>query len=793
MIGLLFALSAGIATGKYWQGREDLLLLVLAASMWLSFLAARQKLKLTWFSFGLTFFLFGGWRFLSVYALPPDDVSFLTGENVKIFGTVIEEPRLTRTNEGFSKIRYLLEVEGMITPTGEKPLSGCLWAHTRAAPDAPLADIGDRLTIGGKIHRPQHYGNPGQPDSLIMLRSRGISAQIMGNKSGAIIEKFSKVEPKFYLLRRLARLREHYRRTMEQAMPKEAAAAIFAVMFGGYTGLSAKITESFTATGIVHILSVSGTHVALLAAFMVCLGNLLRLSKTRLLILLLVSVIGYGALAGGGAPIIRAGLMGGLAFMAAALGRPKDSRRLLLIVGLLILTISPLNLWHIGFQLSFVSTAGLLFLSPTIKSWLAPLNWPKLLAESFSLTSGVTLAALPILAWYFNTVSLVSFAANLLIVPWVELLLIIALIGGIVALFVPPLGLLVFSVDYPIWQGIYKVTVTLAALPGHKIYVPTFSWLGVALYYVFLSALAVEKEKRARLADLWQQYRATIAVVILGSAIVCGIRFARQTPEIAVHFIDVGQGDAALVVTPHGKAIMFDTGGTRSNDFDIGAKVDLPYLRHYGVHELAAIFLTHAHEDHAGGAGSILRSLPVGRVFTADEGREVYASIFARSGSAPDPKKIIPAGEGQALTIDGVTVKTVYAPSAVGKTGNEASNVYRVSYRDFSVLITGDVETAGENDILAAKSNIRCSVLKVPHHGSRTSCSAEFLRACEPQAAVFSVGRDNAFGHPHQEVLERVKNSGAKIFRTDEDGAVVFYSDGQNMRATTHYDRPPSP
>ena len=261
-----------------------------------------------------------------------------------------------------------------------------------------------------------------------------------------------------------------------------------------------------------------------------------------------------------------------------------------------------------------------------------------------------------------------------------------------------------------------------------------------------------------------------------------------KQPEVAVHFIDVGQGDAALLITPHGKAVMFDTGGTRGNVFDVGEKIDLPYLRHYGIRELSAIFLTHAHEDHAAGAGSLLRALPVERVFTAGEGRAVYEKSLSLSADENLSEKLTVANEGQTVTIDGVTITTVYAPTVTtSEAGNEASNVYRISYGNFSVLITGDIEAAGEEELVAAGKIAPCSVLKMAHHGSRTSNTEEFLRAAAPQAIIFCVGRDNSFGHPHAEVLARVKESGTKIYRTDEDGAVIFTSDGRTMRTETFY------
>lgn len=255
--------------------------------------------------------------------------------------------------------------------------------------------------------------------------------------------------------------------------------------------------------------------------------------------------------------------------------------------------------------------------------------------------------------------------------------------------------------------------------------------------------------------------------------------------------MDVGQGDAALVVTPHGHALMIDMGGTRDGGYDVGSRVDVPYLLHYGVRRLDYIILTHVHEDHAGGAGGILRHMPVGMVLTAHEPRAEYARVLGCSLSSAEMQHMAPAEAGERIELDGVEVDILYAPQieggaeAAGATGNEYSNVIRVRYGAASFLFTGDLVAEQEKAMLAAGKNPQCTVLKVAHHGSKTSTTEAFLTAAQPRFAVISVGRDNSFGHPAAEVVERLQKNGIKIYRTDEDGAVVFRTDGRKMRMET--------
>ena len=234
---------------------------------------------------------------------------------------------------------------------------------------------------------------------------------------------------------------------------------------------------------------------------------------------------------------------------------------------------------------------------------------------------------------------------------------------------------------------------------------------------------------------------------------------------------------------------MIDTGGVRDNVFDVGARVDLPYLRHYGVWELDFILLTHAHEDHAAGAGSLLRHIPVGFVWTGHEPRTEYARSLGAEVQAADLTKLSPAREGSIIDLDGVRVEILHAPENVSlTTGNEASNVYRVSYGNTSFLFTGDLVKEQEAELLKKHPALESTVLQVPHHGSATSSSPAFVTAVHPGWAVFSVGADNSFGHPRPEIVKRFHDVGAAICRTDEDGAIVFYSDGTRLRVERYCD-----
>ena len=449
---------------------------------------------------------------------------------------------------------------------------------------------------------------------------------------------------------------------------------------------------------------------------------------------------------------------------------------------------NPLLLFHISFELSYLATAGLLFLAPVLRAWLRARGMPDVLAMGLAITLSAQLATLPVLAWYFGQVSLSALLANLLVVPILELIIILGLFAGLVAFLLPLLGHVVFASTSLLLGLAAELAHVLASLPGGIFYLSAMGWPAVVLYYFALGTLLLTEEQREWLRTRLVPWRRPAFALFLALAAAVAVYRAVTPERLAVHFLDVGQGDAALVVTPRGRALLIDTGGTRNGSFDIGARVDVPYLLHHGIREVEAVFLTHAHEDHAQGCGAILQKMPVGHVYTADEGTAAYARSMGIGDADPLLQKFSRAQEGDALTIDGVKVEVLFAPPAPegGGTGNEVSNVYRVSYGRAQFLFTGDLVKEQDAKLLETGKDVRAAVLKAGHHGSATSSSLAFLQTVKPRYGVFCVGFENSFGHPKEEVLRRYEQQGIEILRTDQAGAIVFETDGEKMWVRTH-------
>ena len=786
----------------------------------------KREHKMAWLCLWLGLILLGAGRYYLAINIEENNIIKLAGQQVKLQGKLAEPPSVTRDEKGKLHLQYVVEVEkvwqGSKTGKAGQVMQGKLLVYggeeslkkspqqreNKAAglednnavetPEGIYGQVGDGIQLTGSIREFHDYGNPGRMNTVMSNKAKGICGRAMISKYSLVIEPRQENS----LARLAEQVRNKYEAYMAQAMPKQDAAAIFAMLFGGYQGIRPELLEAFTVTGIVHILSVSGSHITLMAGTANIVGRFLHMSPRATAALATGVILFYSLLAGAIPPVIRSALMGILTLLALTAGRERDAQHILGLVALGLLLYSPLWLFDISFQLSFGATAGLLYLAPPLRERLRK-KLPVFVADSLAVTIGAQLSVLPIIAWYFNVLSLSSLLANLVIAPIVEWIIVAGLLAGLLASLIPMAGKVVFLLASVVLGLVYELSRWVAALPGSQIYMPTFSWWGGMLYYMGLGWLIIDGEHRKRLMSCvgmgrtlrdskgWQ------AVFLLGMLVVvfcCGQMWCNNK-EMQVHFIDVGQGDSALVITPHGRAFMVDTGGVREGSYDIGSRVDVPYLLHYGVQKLDYIFLTHAHDDHAGGVKGILTKIPVGAIGIGHEGAEDYLQAFGTGKIGKIKKLLVPLQEGSSIELDGVRIDMLYSPesrkvqeSQLQATGNEFSNLIRVSYGEASFLFTGDLVAEQEQQVLANGTNVASTVLKVGHHGSRTSSSQEFLTAVNPGWAVISCGYNNSFGHPHKEILHRLTScTKAELLRTDQQGAIVFRTDGKSIKVESFY------
>ena len=742
--------------------------------------------RLVWLAAGLLFFISGIFRISLLDTVALTDVSRFEGQEITLTGVLEGDPKAVEDKQGVVHIRYVVDAAAVRGNDGEIPASGKVVVYSRQEDGEIAGRSGDGITVSGIIRLVHGYNNPGRMDTVRTMFSQGIRSQLSARKHSLHINQ----QDNDWLLRFAGNIRNGYRKQMEEAMPKTDAAAIFAMLFGGYDGIRPELLESFTATGIVHILSVSGSHITLLAATAGLLGRMLCLPQRLTIIMAVVTIVAYGILAGGVPPVIRSAIMGILTLLATSFQRERDAGYILSLTALCMLLYNPYLLYDISFQLSFGATAGLIYIAPEVKRILA-MHIPEYVAAGLGVTVGAQLSVLPLIAWYFNVISLSSLLANIVVVPFVEWLIVLGLFAGLAGFLIPFAGKAVFIAGSLLLGIVYELTRLMAALPWSRIYVPSMRWWHCIIYYLLLGAIIWKNDVKGWMEAIQLEKRYVAYGVLTCFAIyMIGGCLMWQNKTMTVHFIDVGQGNSALVTTPHGHAFMIDTGGVRDGGYDVGSRVDVPYLLHYGIRRLDCIFLTHAHDDHAGGVGGILDAMPVGAVMIGHEGKNEYIKTIGLKHNGLRDGLLVPLKEGAIMELDGVRIEVLYSPEAgkvlAGAGGNEYSNLIRVSYGKASFLFTGDLVTEQEAELIKRGINLRSTVLQVGHHGSHTSSSAEFLHAVKPVWSVIPVGYGNTFGHPHEDILERLREeTSAKVLRTDQQGAIVFRTDGEHMSVET--------
>lgn len=569
------------------------------------------------------------------------------------------------------------------------------------------------------------------------------------------------------LLDELAVLNLRLREKILQASGAEEGALLCGMLLGGSAGLSEEVREDFAANGLAHLLSVSGTHFALLTGFLLLLFKPLPKKARKLLILLLLCA--YAVLCGMKPPIMRALCMSGVLLYGGSSGARGN---LLCLTALVLLCFNPAWLLDVGFQLSFGAVAGLVWLYPKLKNYFCSCL-PVILGEAMALTVAAQLAMLPFLIGYFHQLPLISLVSNIVLVPVLEVASLVALLG--LALdFVLPLQFLEGFLLVAVWlvKQVLVQAKALAGLPFSTVVVGSLPLWRAVIYYF---ALAVW-------ADLpclqFLRNRERRVFLITASIFLSGALLWKSFAPVPLtaYFLDVGQGDCAVVLTPARKVMVIDTGGLKN--YDTGSRVLVPFLRSLGKSEVEVLLLSHGDYDHAGGAAALARNMKIERIVlpATNSLTEAEEALLRNERHSLVERACV----GKKYELDGVVLEIVDVPSPkniFAPEGNEASTVASIKYGGHSLLFTGDINSYREKRLQNIGSY---DVLKVAHHGSKHSSSLQFLEAVQPKLAVISVGGGNGYGHPHPETLARLAMVGSKVVRTDELGAVkvVFDDDG---------------
>ena len=671
-------------------------------------------------------------------------------------------------------------------PRGRVPVTGGVQATIVGS--LAVDRIGDwragrRLRVPVQLHRPSRYLNPDVPDFERALARRGTT--LVGTvKSGALVELLNRGNR---IDEASASARAFARRAISQAVGSfsaRSAAIVAAIVIGDRAGLDDEVVRRLQEAGTYHVIAISGGNIAILAGLMLAAFRLAGMLGRAAMLSAIVVLVAYARLVGGGASVDRATLMAVVYFAARVIDHRSPPLNTLALVAACLLVTQPLSLLDPAFVLTFGATLAILVAAPIVGTWNVP---PRLAPVATLLMASIAteVMLLPVGALVFSRVTFAGLALNFAAIP----LMAIAQVAGMalvpVAVVSTRAAAALGYLAHVAAAGLVRSAELVRFAPAVIFRVaPPAVWV-VAVYYV---AVVVGWA-------MWRHrfWRSTsVALVVCGALWIVGepwaIPAAWGDHRLHLTFIDVGQGDAALVRFPGGSAMVVDTGGlSGSSSFDVGDRVVAPVLRASGVRRLASLVLTHGDPDHIGGAPSIIREfrprdvwegIPVPRFEPLRALRTEAQAVRATWATLTT---------GDRMTFDGVDV-IVRHPDLPGwerqRVRNDDSVVLELRWRDVSVLLTGDIGKAVEHPLASTIPPAPIRIVKIPHHGSLTSSTPEFIRAIAPRIAIVSAGRSNHFGHPVPEVLERYRSVGAEVFRTDQDGAVSVDSDGYSVSVT---------
>ncbi|MCI8647871.1 MAG: DNA internalization-related competence protein ComEC/Rec2 [Firmicutes bacterium] len=623
--------------------------------------------------------------------------------------------------------------------------------------------VGRKACFRGSIFLPAQRRNPKCFDYRMYLKSCGIYAQMTADS--VVLHRNEKVSASAELLRYVFRIRCGFAEKLEAKTDPDTKSMVMAMMFGDKSGLDEEAYEDFQRNGTAHVLAVSGLHVGVIYGFFAFFwrgkkGVLFYCSTSMLLLL-------YTALAEFSPSVIRAAVMISIHLGAGILHRRYDFLSAAAFTFLLMLSLNPLQLFHMGFQLSFLAAASIGVILPFAEK----------LYQGIFLSSLVIQAGMvPYTAYVFNYLSFGAIFANIPVVFLAGILMPI----GMCTLFFSGLSDTLFGMGTAFLAQGFRLMVWINELfyaGGRTAWdVVSPSVFLLAVYYGALFFFLSEKGRILFLRKEWKKLSAA-ALLIVGTAGFLSAGMEDGFSRAQIVFVDVGQGDCIHIKTPDGKHYLLDGGG--SIRYDVGKKTLKPYLLKNGVKKLDAAFVTHLHEDHYGGIRSLAQQGMVDRIGVYEGNKVLEEKLKKESGA-----KFLYLHKGQRVTLGENVYLDILAPEKKTKQEyeemahnqedeNASSLIMKLTCENCSVLITGDLDQDGESGLvdMYGEKGLHCDVLKVAHHGSKYSSCDKFIDAVSPKAAVFQVGKNN-FGHPDKTVIEKYRQRVIMVYRNDTSGAI---------------------
>lgn len=638
--------------------------------------------------------------------------------------------------------------------------------------------MGNWLQITGEYEEAEAPGNPGQFDTVRYYESKGIEFAVKKAEVRVLDENYWPVREW------MAKTKARFQIIFEEIVGVENASILSAMILGEKKGLDKEVKTLYQDNGIAHILAISGLHISLLG---MGLYKLLRKLGGPFLLSGIFSgifMIGYGIMTGLGISTLRAVIMFVAYLAAGVLGRTYDILSALSLAAVLILLKSPNNLYDAGFLLSFGAVLGISAVAPALKN---AAGIKSKLWDTLSVSLGIQLTTIPIVLYFYYVIPLYGIILNLFVIPLMSFVLVFGIAGCLTGLFSLIGGIFLASPCYYI-LGIYKLLcMWTLMLPAAQLVIGRPGIGQMIAYCLLLMLMCIFKQKNNKL-DLIKW--------VIGSILLLGIIFYQPRSGFSITFLDVGQGDGISMESPEGLQYFIDGGS--SDITKVGSGRIEPFLSYKGIKTIDYYMISHMDADHISGLLEILEGYSLNLIDVNSGGVHIRHLVLPKTRQKDDAYKkieslalknkipVIYFGKGDKLLDREVTIRCLH-PSGkfTEEERNESSMVLEVTYKNFKILLTGDVEGIGEERLLEGNELKDVDVLKAAHHGSENSMSEEFLRLVKPEHTIISCGKDNRYGHPHPALIDRLRGIGSRYYITPLEGAITITSDGNSYQLSS--------
>ena len=633
-------------------------------------------------------------------------------------------------------------------------------------------EYGDKIFFLGEFEKASEARNNGGFNYKQYLKTNGIYGLISTTK----IEKIQKGQY-YKILIFINNVRNKIIENANKLLSKNEANLLTGILIGNKDSLDKTIQQDFRNSSLSHMLAVSGAHASYVIIGITIILGKLNISKNFSKIITIILLILFTILTGATSSVTRAVIMAIYLLLGSLLHRKPNIIASISLSLFIILIINPYKILDVGLQLSYGGTIGIIMFSSLIlKERKYKNKILNTLKDLFVVSLSANIVIFPIIAYHYNTFSITFFISNILAGPLLGIIIIL----GFVTIILSFIAINLARIPAFILSIFLKLLIHIASfsskLPLSKIYVITPSIIFILIYYFILFLIRFKKFKLKKILD-----KRFISILLCVFLIFQLIKIIPS--NLQINFIDVGQGDSTLIITPMHKTILIDGGGNLDEkDYSIGKNVLIPYLLDKGIIKLDYIMISHFDSDHVGGILTVMEELKVGQVVISKQGEDSENYKKFKETAKEKKIKVVIVGKGDRLQIEKGLYFDILWPNNTKLISenilNNNSIVAKLNYKNTSCIFTGDIEAIAERQLLQEyKNNLNIfigTILKVGHHGSKTSSIQEFIETVKPKISLIGVGEDNKFGHPNNEVIHRLEKIGSQIYRTDQMGEITI-------------------